>query len=145
MDTLTLHQAQQACRDVVVSTAEAVDLQDYDALIDLFAEDALLIRPGGTELRGHFEILAAYQSKDSNRMTHHLICNHQVKVLSPVLAESRCKVLLYATERTRALTSKGRLADHTHQVGSMHDELVLTNLGWKISRRRAWFELLIEG
>ena len=40
MDFLQLLQAEKACRDVVLSAAQAVDQQQYEALVALFTEDA---------------------------------------------------------------------------------------------------------
>lgn len=136
--------AKQACREVVLQAADAVDAQDYDAFVALFTEDATLVRPGGPELKGRAEILQAYRSKDPHRMTHHLICNHQVTLTEPNKASSRCKVLLYASDERRELTPKGRLADAQQMAGVIQDALILTAEGWKIQSRRAWFELLIQ-
>ena len=136
--------AKQACRELVLQAADAVDAQDYDAFVALFTEDATLVRPGGPELKGRAEILQAYRSKDPHRMTHHLICNHQVTLTEPNKASSRCKVLLYASDEQRELTPKGRLADAQQMAGVIQDALILTAEGWKIQSRRAWFELLIQ-
>ncbi len=141
MDALALLQAEKACRDLVLAAADAVDQQAYKALVQLFTPDAVLVRPGGVELRGRTEILTSYASKDPNRLTHHLVCNHQVRVAPSGVAESRCKVLLYVSDQRREVTPQGRLADPKHQVGTIVDELVLTDAGWKIHRRNAWFEL----
>lgn len=145
MDALALIQAQNACRDLVVMAAEAVDQQDYRALVELFCEDATLIRPGGAALQGRSEIFASYSAKDPNRMTHHLVCNHHVQILSSgQSAHSRCKVLLYVSDKSRAVTPQGRMADAKHQVGTILDELVLTADGWKIQKRNAWFDLFAQ-
>ena len=136
--------AKQACREVVLQAADAVDAQDYDAFVALFTEDATLVRPGGPELKGRAEILHAYRSKDPHRMTHHLICNHQVTLTEPNKASSRCKVLLYASDQRRELTPKGRQADAQQMAGVIEDVLVLTAEGWLIQSRQAWFELLIQ-
>jgi ketosteroid isomerase-like protein len=136
--------AKQACRDVVLQAAEAVDAQDYDAFVALFTEDATLVRPGGPVLTGRAEILQAYRSKDPHRMTHHLICNHQVTLTAAEQAKSRCKVLLYASDQRRALTPQGRQADAQQMAGVIEDVLVLTTQGWQIQKRQAWFELLIQ-
>lgn len=136
--------AKQACREVVLQAADAVDAQDYDAFVALFTEDATLVRPGGPELKGRAEILQAYRSKDPHRMTHHVICNHQVALTAPDKAASRCKVLLYASDQRRELTPKGRLADAQQMAGVIEDALVLTATGWQIQNRQAWFELLIQ-
>lgn len=136
--------AKQACREVVLQAAEAVDAQNYDAFVALFTEDATLVRPGGPVLTGRAEILQAYRSKDPHRMTHHLICNHQVTLTAPDKASSRCKVLLYASDQRRELTPKGRQADTQQMAGVIEDGLVLTAEGWQIHSREAWFELLIQ-
>lgn len=136
--------AKQACREVVLQAAEAVDAQDYDAFVALFTEDASLVRPGGPEIKGRADILQAYLSKDPHRMTHHLICNHLVTLTAPDRAASRCKVLLYASDQRRTLTPKGRQADAQQMAGVIEDALVHTAEGWKIQSRRAWFELLIQ-
>ena len=136
--------AKQACREVVLQAAEAVDAQDYDTFVALFTEDADLVRPGGPELKGRAEILRAYRSKDPHRVTHHLICNHLVTVTAADTAASRCRVLLYASDQRRELTPKGRQADAQQMAGVIEDALVLTDEGWKIQRRHAWFELLIQ-
>jgi hypothetical protein len=56
-------------------------------------------------------------------------------------AHSHCKVLLYVSDKSRAMTPQGRSADVKHQVGTIADELVLTPDGWRIQKRNAWFDL----
>jgi ketosteroid isomerase-like protein len=143
LDALALLQAEKACRDVISAAAEAVDQQNYLALVDLFTDDASLVRPGGATLNGRAEILATYESKDINRLTQHLICQQSIQVSPAGVAQSRSKVLLYATDRQRDLTPKGRMADAQHQVGVIEDQLLLTDDGWKIKNRLAWFELFV--
>lgn len=145
MDALAQLSAESACRELIVSAADAVDRQDYDALVQLFTDDATLVRPGGHALRGRAEIFQSYTAKDPNRLTYHLVCNHHVKVLANDTAQSRCKVLLYVTDKTSAMTPQGRLADRKHQIGTLEDELLLTPEGWKIHRRTAWFDVYTEG
>ena len=145
MDALAQMQAQNECRDVIWAAAVAVDAQDYAALVELFCVDATLVRPGGAALHGRAEILASYLLKDANRMTHHLVCNHQVQVLSSgESAHSRCRVLLYVSDKNHDLTPQGRKADSKHQVGTIEDALVLTTDGWKIQKRHAWFDVFVH-
>ena len=143
LGALSLMQAQNACRDVILAAAEAVDQQDYVALVALFSEDAVLVRPSGSALQGRSEILSSYAAKDPNRLTHHLVCNHSVQIsASGRTASSRCKVILYVSDKRTELTLHGRLANVKHQVGTIDDVLVLTAAGWKISKRNAWFDLI---
>lgn len=144
MDTLDILLAEKHCRELVLSAADAVDRQDYEGLVALFTEDATLVRPGGQPLRGRAAILASYASKSPDRLTQHLVCNHRVEVDSSGTAQSRCKVLLYASDRQRAMTHQGRRADAQHYVGQMVDRLVRTADGWRIEHRQAWFDLQVN-
>jgi len=144
-DALVQMHAQNECRDVILAAAVAVDAQDYAALVELFCEDATVVRPGGAALQGRAEILASYLSKSPSRLTHHLVCNHQVQILpSGRNAHSRCRVLLYVSDQSREVTPAGRAGDAMHQVGTIMDELVLTAEGWKIQKRQAWFDVFTE-
>jgi 3-phenylpropionate/cinnamic acid dioxygenase small subunit len=136
--------AKQACSELVLKAAAAVDAQDYDTFVTLFTQDAHLQRPGGVVLRGRAEILQAYRSKDPQRLTFHVISNHFVTLTAVDRAESRCKVMLYATDQRRPATSLGRQADAQQLYGVIHDALIRTDAGWKIQNRQAWFELLIH-
>lgn len=144
MDAVEMLLAEKRCCELVLSAAEAVDRQAYEALVALFTEDATLVRPGGQPLRGRAAILASYASKSPDRLTQHLVCNHRVEVDPSGFAQSRCKVLLYASDSHREMTNQGRLADSTHHVGEIVDRLVLTADGWRIQQRHAWFDLQVN-
>lgn len=136
--------AKQACSELVLKAAAAVDAQDYDTLVALFTPDAQLQRPGGVVLRGRDEILQAYRSKDPQRMTCHVITNHLVTLTDVDRAESRCKVMLYASDQRRVATFQGRQADSEQLLGVIVDALIRTDAGWQIQNRQAGFELLIQ-
>lgn len=138
-------QAEKACRDIVLAAARAVDGQDYPALAALFAADGELVRPGGQPLVGPEAILASYASKDPERLTLHVVTNHEVQVTSPTTARSHCIVTLWSSRRSEALTPKGRKADAVQVAGQIEDDFVLTPAGWKIARRRAGFTMYFEG
>lgn len=144
MDALEILLSEKHCRELVLAAAEAVDRQDYEGLVAFFTEDATLVRLGGQALQGRSAILASYASKNPDRLTQHLVCNHRVEVDPCGFAQSRCKVLLYTSDRHRELTHQGRLADAMHQVGEMVDRLVLTSDGWRIQQREAWFDLRVN-
>ena len=113
-------QAEKACRDIVLSAARAVDDQDYRALAALFAPDGELVRPGGTPLVGPEAILASYAAKDPERLTRHIVCNHQVTVDSDAAARSSCVVILWTSQRSEELTPRGRLADAMQGGDNLH-------------------------
>lgn len=135
-------QAKEACRDLILAAADAVDQQDYLALVALFCEDAVLVRPGGVSLQGRAQIFDAYAQKDPNRLTHHLVCNHRIHLsASGESARSRCKVLLYVSDKREPMGTQGRMAHANHQIGTLEDTLVKTETGWKIGKRTAWFDV----
>jgi len=142
MKNLSVLAAEAQCREVVLQAADAVDRADWQSLAALFLQTGILVRPDGTELRGPTAIVEAYQARDPDRLTEHLICNHQVEVNeSAGTATSRCKVLLWSSKHSAELTPKGRLADAMAQVGEMVDVLLHTPDGWRIASRRARFTL----
>lgn len=134
--------AEQACRDLVLAAAEAVDGRDFLALAALFETDGVLVRPDGVELRGHEAIISAYAARDLDRLTRHLVSNQRVSVdLVAGTARAACSVLLWSGRHSAAITPRGRPADPVQQVGEIHDVLAKTSKGWRIRRREAWFTL----
>jgi ketosteroid isomerase-like protein len=132
--------AERACRDTVLAAADAVDHQDYAALVALFSADGTLVRPDGTVLQGRDAIHAAYAARGAERLTRHLVCNHVVQIdAAGTACESRCTILLWSGRRTDPETPKGRPADAMQQVGEISDRMVLTPEGWRIQRRVARF------
>ncbi|WP_082585875.1 nuclear transport factor 2 family protein [Hydrogenophaga sp. Root209] len=143
LDTLL---AQQACRDLVLAAAEAVDGRDFLALAAMFEPDGVLVRPDGVELSGRDAIVAAYAARDPYRLTRHLVSNQRVSVdLAAGTARATCSVLLWSGRHSDAATPRGRPADPVQQVGEIRDLLAKTPQGWRISRREAWFTLFQTG
>jgi uncharacterized protein (TIGR02246 family) len=142
MKSLSAIAAEAECRDLVLQAAQAVDDGQYHGFAALFLPDGVLVRPDGSELRGRDAIAQAYEARDPDRLTTHLICNQRVEVDEVAgTAVSRCKVLLWTSKHSAEKTLKGRLADSMTQVGEMMDEMQRTPEGWRIRNRRAYFTL----
>ncbi|MEY4737374.1 MAG: hypothetical protein RL302_1693 [Pseudomonadota bacterium] len=140
MKSLAVLQAEAACRELVLQAAQAVDSSDYAGFVALFFPDGVLVRPDGSKLQGREAIVQAYQARDPNRLTQHLVSNQQVEVNQATgTAVARCKVLLWSGQRSAVETPKGRPADAMAQVGEMVDEMALTPEGWRIRTRQARF------
>ena len=54
----------EACRDLVLRSAAAVDTNDARRVADLFVEDGELVRPNGETMRGRDAIRASYAPSD---------------------------------------------------------------------------------
>ncbi|MFC7409850.1 nuclear transport factor 2 family protein [Hydrogenophaga atypica] len=140
--TLDALLAEQACRDLVLAAADAVDGRDFLAFADLFEVRGVLVRPDGTELVGRPAIVAAYAARDPERLTRHLVSNLRVRLdLALGTALATCTVLLWSGRHSDAATQRGRPADPQQQVGEFRDLLVKTSEGWRIRRREAGFTL----
>jgi uncharacterized protein (TIGR02246 family) len=145
MKSLAVLRAEAACREVVLQAAQAVDSGDCHGFVALFLPDGVLVRPDGSKLQGREAIVQAYQARDPDRSTQHLVCNQQVEFNEAAgTAVARCKVLLWSGRHSAMETPKGRPADAITQVGEMVDEMVLTPEGWRIQSRHARFILYSE-
>lgn len=134
--------AEAECRALVLRSAEAVDAQDYAGFAECFCPDGALVRPDGSVLQGQAAIVQAYRARNPDRLTQHLLCNHQVVVDTATLtARSRCKVLLWSGQHSAQATPQGRPADALTQVGEFVDTLEYSAKGWRIRHREAFFIL----
>lgn len=133
--------AEQACRQVVLQSVQAVDQQDYAAFAALFTPQGVLVRPDGSRLEGGPAIEAAYARRDADRLTRHLITNQIVLVHNAAHASSTCSVQLWTGSHKDAESARGRPADPTQLIGEFLDELAMTPQGWRIRQRQASFIL----
>jgi 3-phenylpropionate/cinnamic acid dioxygenase small subunit len=131
--------AEREARQVVLAAARLVDAQQWQAFAELFAEDGSLERPDGTLLQGRQAVYQAYAARSPERLTQHILTNHEVTFINAHSAQSRCLVLLWTGLRSDALTAKGRPADAAQQLGEFVDELRLTPEGWRLAKRQARF------
>jgi SnoaL-like domain len=148
MTLLTLSQAQQ-CRDLIILAAHLQDSRDLAAFAACFAQDGVLVRPGGEPLSGPAAIEAAYRARDPQRITQHLVMNQRVESLGrdasgALQARVHSKVLLWSSHDSQELTPKGRQADPIQQIGEFEDTLICREDQWRIGKRRASFVLFSE-
>ena len=142
MKTIDMLIAEDACRALVLTAAEAVDAGDAAGFAALFTPDAVLVRPDGSQLQGQAAITQAYAARDPDRLTQHLLCNHTVALdVAQGRAVSRCKVLLWSGRHSVLPGQQGRPAEGPTQVGAFLDTLRLTADGWRIQSRHAHFVL----
>lgn len=137
--TLERLMAERDVRALVLASARLVDAQDWPGFANLFLANAQLIRPDGSRMHGREAIFETYAARDPDRLTQHVIANHEVDVRSADQAHSRCLVLLWSGKRSDVATSKGRPADAVQQLGEFVDQLTRTPEGWRIARREARF------
>ncbi|MES2261793.1 MAG: nuclear transport factor 2 family protein [Pseudomonadota bacterium] len=130
-------QAERACARLVVAYGYLNDGRNFDALAELFTEDAVLYRPAAPEraVVGRAAILAAFQARPAELATFHVCSDILIDVESEEYATGRSRILLLSTAR----------GDETVKVpalpGTFCDRFRRTADGWKFSERRGalWF------
>ena len=132
--------AESACRDLVMKAARCTDAQDHDGFAALFAEDAVVTRPGGQPLQGREAILASYRARPKERITRHLVSNCIVEVVSAGEARATSCVQVWSATAGGEATALGLKAHPRVAVGEFDDRFVFVpGQGWRISQREARF------
>ncbi|MGH8260486.1 MAG: nuclear transport factor 2 family protein [Steroidobacteraceae bacterium] len=125
------------CMRLVLASLRAFDERDWPAYAGLFAEDGVFIRANAPDepLTGREAIRAALAARPASRLTRHLCTNLEIDVLDAERARGFCYLLLYAGDASEPETPSGRPADRIQRIGEYRDTFVLSQGGWRISRR----------
>jgi len=131
----------QECQRLIHRYAYLNDERDFDALIELFTDDAILYRPSApaTPLVGREVILAAFRSRPADLRTFHLCTDVIVDVEDPEHALARSRVVLLSGARSDSETGIVDVVSKPPAPGTFQDRLRLTAQGWKFSERRGSF------
>jgi 3-phenylpropionate/cinnamic acid dioxygenase small subunit len=111
------------------------DAQDWEAVADLYTEDARFARPSkpGEFVEGRAAILAGFRARPP-RAQRHVIANVVVDVESPANARAFSVIVLYQGEPAREAELPAMSAN-SPLVGTFTDKLVLTGDGWRFAER----------
>lgn len=138
MDDETLYAIERACERLVIAASHRSDEHDH-RLADLFAIDGVL-DVAGTRHEGREQIRSAVAARDRGVLTHHIISN----ILVDVLSQERARSLAYVTAYVAPRGEGGPASVSAAAVlGHYHDEFVLTPEGWRIAHRR--LEVVMRG
>jgi 3-phenylpropionate/cinnamic acid dioxygenase small subunit len=135
MTTVTVDRdARQDIADVVVRYATGIDRRDWVAFRTCFTDDCVADYGEIGRWRGADEITAwMRQTHEACGHTLHRITNHVVTVEDGVVhARSYVDAIVMASDNQAG----------TRAAGSYDDQLVSTDEGWKIARRRFTLVLL---
>jgi ketosteroid isomerase-like protein len=121
----------EMCERLSVAFANAIDRRDYPAVLDLFAEDAILDRLG-TVIRGKPALAAWLKSRPDDIVTRHICSNIEIVQNGPAAAEDTTYFTFYKAAATAGIGA----IDGPESIGEYHDAFVLTAQGWKIHTRK---------
>lgn len=134
INALELMAIEWACEKLCRQYALHSDVSDYAAIVDMFTENGVFIRPTmpDVEIKGRAEILAAFKKRPPI-VVQHQINNCVVEVHSATEASGICTLsFLMAPGIDQPLP---RVGGAIH-FGEFRDRFVLTDAGWKFTERR---------
>ncbi len=122
---------EHACARLVAAYGYFNDERNFDALADLFADDAMLYRPAAPDqpIGGREAILGSFASRPASRITFHVCTDVLIDVDDAT----------HATGRSRILLLSGGAAAPV--PGMFRDRFILTDTGWKFAERRGTLSL----
>lgn len=123
------------CERLAIAFAHAVDHRDTERAVALFAPDATFERRGEV-LRGHAAIRAAQQARVPGIVTRHLCSTIDIQVMDDRHAKGTVYFLLYKHESAVPGSGPAPLGQ-PETLGEYQDEYILSDTGWKISKRVA--------
>jgi hypothetical protein len=108
------------------------DAEHWEALAELFAEDALFVRPSAPDqpIRGRAAILDSLRARPA-RAARHVISNTIVDIGSNVEAHATSTILLFAGPPMEGLAR----ADRRIAVGNFDDDVRKIGSRWLFTRR----------
>jgi ketosteroid isomerase-like protein len=111
------------------------DAQDWEAVADLYTEDARFARPSKPSefVEGRAAILAGFLARPP-RAQRHVIANVVVDVESPSTARAFSVIVLYQGDPAPA-GELPAMSSASPLVGTFTDRLVLTEDGWRFAER----------
>ena len=134
MNAIDLMAIEWACEKLCRQYALSSDVSDYEAIVDLFIENGLFIRPTmpDVEIKGQTEILAAFMKRPPI-VVQHQINNCVVDVHSAIEASGICTLSFLMAPGTDQPLPRVGGAIH---FGEFRDRFALTDSGWKFTERR---------
>jgi 3-phenylpropionate/cinnamic acid dioxygenase small subunit len=121
------------CARLCVAFANHIDARRYDAWLDLFTEDGVLVRMG-SPVAGRDALARFLQARPTTVETRHLCTNIQVNVTSADEAEGFCYVLFF--QGVPGSAGEPATVSKAPGVVEYHDRYLRTTNGWRIQERR---------
>lgn len=131
----------RTCEQLVLEAVACTDANQAQGLAALFADDAVLVRPGGVALQGRAAILQAYAARPADRITRHLVSNIRFHLVTAEQARATSYVQVWSGSMADEAGALGRPARQAPSVGEFDDSFRRVDGRWMIARREARFIL----
>jgi hypothetical protein len=132
---------ERECERLIYLATYLNDERKFDALVELFTEDALLYRPNspGQPLSGHEAMLASYKNRPTGIATFHNCTDILVTVESATVATARSRMLVLVANKNAGTDEPDPASVKGPTAVSFQDTFVLTGQGWKFAKRQGAF------
>lgn len=139
MDDLHRLLIETACEKLIVGYANTIDLRDWDAFVELFAEDGVWQRPSLEPLVGHADIRQWTREWPIEILMRHIVTNVAIEVVDRehATAFSFCTVYRSTDPSVRPAVLSG-----PSSVVEYRDKIRLTPGGWRFAYRE--FEYIFK-
>jgi hypothetical protein len=124
---------ERACERLSVAYARAVDFRDYDAFVELFADDACLEL--GMRLEGKDAIRRSMEARAEDIRTRHVLTNIFVEAQDSSHARGTVYLTLYRHIGLDSMRDAPVPSTLPTAVGHYDDAYVLTAAGWRFQTR----------
>jgi ketosteroid isomerase-like protein len=123
------------CERLIKRYINLNDAQDWEAVADLYTEDARFARPIKPDefIVGRQAILASFLSRPP-RAQRHIVANIVVDAKGPATASAFSVIVLYQGDAAPAGTLPA-MSVVSPLIGTFRDRLVLTEDGWRFAER----------
>lgn len=122
------------CTELSIAYARCVDFRDYEAFVELFAEDGEL--DTGVPLIGKAAIRKAMNRRPDELKSRHVLSNIFIDVRDADQARGISYLTLYRHIGPESLTGKPIEFDGPAAIGHYEDQFVRTAQGFRFKRRR---------
>lgn len=133
MDEATRTAIERACERLSIAYARHVDLDEHEAFVELFADDAVLVL--GRSFDGKAAIRRSMGRRRADLRSRHVLTN----VLVDVVDEDHARGITYLTLYRHIGPESSQPGPIAHArpaaVGEYLDEFVRTPAGWRFARR----------
>ena len=124
---------ERACEQLSVAYARAVDFRDYDAFVELFADDACLEL--GRRVDGKDAIRRSMEARPADIRTRHVLTNISVEAQDSRHARGTVYLTLYRHVGLGSMRDAPVPSTLPTAVGHYDDTYVLTDAGWRFKSR----------
>ena len=133
MQALERIEIEHTCQQLSIAYARHVDFREYDAFVELFAEDAHL--NAGHPFDGKEAIRKSFEKRPDTLRSRHVLTNIHVEVVDSDHARGISYLSLYRHVGDESLTDDPIAFEGPAAVGHYEDEFVRTAEGWRFARR----------